>query len=193
MPREFLPAIRKLVGLHPKKREERIVDAAVEAMAEKEGFYVSEHGARQRGIRWPTLPQRNCNPVNIRHWRDKRNKPYPQTAGYLDLLAWAREKDPLAPEDVLRERALAEGWRIARRQIRLNIDRGLTLFEFFAGQRNKDGSVRIGGYAGFAPAKDGNDPLGYASFVAEAIAAELGEPVDIDTKLKDIVAGRKSG
>lgn len=53
---------------------------------------------------------------------------------------------------------LATGEAALQRQVDLNIGRGLTLDEFFAG--------KPGVYAGYAPAGDSNNPSGYAATVA---------------------------
>ena len=53
---------------------------------------------------------------------------------------------------------MATGEAALERQVDLNIGRGLTLDEFFAG--------KPGVYAGYAPSGDSNDPSGYASTVA---------------------------
>lgn len=52
----------------------------------------------------------------------------------------------------------ATGWAALRRQVDLNIGRGLTLQEFFGG--------KPGVYAGYAPAADSNQPSNYANTVA---------------------------
>ena len=56
-------------------------------------------------------------------------------------------------------------------QIQLNINRGLTLDQFFAGGTSSSGSY----YPGYAPAAAGNDPATYASNVA----LWVGIPADI--------------
>jgi hypothetical protein len=53
---------------------------------------------------------------------------------------------------------MATGEAALQHQVDLNIGRGLTLDEFFAGKQ--------GVYAGYAPAADSNNPSGYASTVA---------------------------
>jgi hypothetical protein len=53
---------------------------------------------------------------------------------------------------------MATGEAALEHQVDLNIGRGLTLDEFFAG--------KPGVYAGYAPSGDSNDPSGYASTVA---------------------------
>jgi hypothetical protein len=53
---------------------------------------------------------------------------------------------------------LATGEAALERQVQLNIDRGLTLDEFFGG--------KPGVYAGYAPAADSNRPYQYAANVA---------------------------
>ena len=51
------------------------------------------------------------------------------------------------------------GWDALVNQVQLNINRGLTLNEFFAG--------KAGVYPGYAPAADNNQPYAYAAFVAQ--------------------------
>jgi hypothetical protein len=91
-----------------------------------------------------SLAQRNNNPGNLRSWGTR-----PVRDGYAVFDT---------PE---------AGWAALRRQIELNINRGLTLQEFFGGKQ--------GVYAGYAPASDENDPAGYAQFVAQraGIAADV--------------------
>lgn len=83
----------------------------------------------------------------------------------------------------------AEGWRALRRQVWRNVDRGLTLYEFFGGKRvtdtltvtHPDGTVEevekktTVVYAGYAPDADGNRSRHYAEFVAK----RAGIPVDV--------------
>lgn len=61
--------------------DKALIDAMAEAMATKEGFYVTEKQARQRGIKWPTIAQKCCNPGNIRAWQDAQGRWYPTTGG----------------------------------------------------------------------------------------------------------------
>jgi hypothetical protein len=82
-----------------------------------------------------TLAKRNNNPGNLRSWGSN-----PISEGYA--------KFP----------TVEAGWAALHRQIQLNIDRGLNLYEFFAGK----GLV----YAGYAPATDNNKPVHYAQTVA---------------------------
>lgn len=102
------------------------------------------------------IARRHNNPGNLRSWGKT-----PVVNGY------AKFSTP------------AEGWRALRRQVEKNIGRGLTLYTFFAGQRDKDGNVIPGGYPGYAPAKDSNNPRRYAEFVA----AWVGLPADVPLKL----------
>jgi hypothetical protein len=69
----------------------------------------------------------------------------------------------------------ATGEAALQRQVDLNIGRGLTLDEFFAG--------KPGVYAGYAPAADSNNPSSYAS----AVAGWLG--IDPNTPLQAISPG----
>jgi len=70
---------------------------------------------------------------------------------------------------------LATGWAALDNQIQLNINKGLTLEEFFAG--------KPGVYPGYAPQADSNNPNQYAAFVA----SQLG--IDPNTPLSDLVSG----
>jgi len=78
--------------------------------------------------------QRNSNPGNLRSWGN-----LPTRDGYVVF--------PTAEA----------GWTALKRQVELNVSRGLTLQEFFAG--------KPGVYAGYAPA-NGNKPWQYAAYVA---------------------------
>lgn len=92
--------------------------------------------ARFEGFFQPgSLAERNRNPGNLRTWGN-----LPTSGGYVVFPT---------PE---------AGWAALRRQVGLNIDRGLTLEEFFAG--------KPGVYGGYAPAIDRNQPENYAAVVA---------------------------
>lgn len=93
-----------------------------------------------------SLAQRNNNPGNLRTWGS-----LPTSGGYAVF--------PTA----------TAGWDALKRQVQLNINRGLTLEEFFAG--------KPGVYGGYAPAADKNDPGGYARFVAGKTGIPLGIPI----------------
>lgn len=62
-------------------------------------------------------------------------------------------------------------------QIQLNINRGLTLQQFFAGGN---------GYAGYAPSADNNNPTAYANFVAGQVG------IDTSTPLNSLASGASS-
>jgi hypothetical protein len=65
---------------------------------------------------------------------------------------------------------MATGWAALDNQINLNISRGLTLEEFFAG--------KPGVYAGYAPSTDSNNPAGYAAFVASQTGIDPNTPLN---------------
>lgn len=90
--------------------------------------------------------RRNNNPGNLRSWGSN-----PIEGGYAQF--------PSADA----------GWAALRRQVQLNINRGLTLEEFFGG--------KTGVYGGYAPSADRNDPDGYARFVAQKTGIPLGTPI----------------
>lgn len=81
------------------------------------------------------LNMRNNNPGNLRTWGS-----YPVVNGYVKF-----------PD-------MATGRAALEKQIQLNIRRGLSLSEFFAG--------KPGVYGGYAPAADANNPNNYANTVA---------------------------
>ena len=75
----------------------------------------------------------------------------------------------------------AEGWSALRRQIWRNVDRGLTLYEFFGGKPNV--------YAGYAPDADGNRSRHYAEFVAKRAGIPVNVPLP-DVIRKEEIAAR---
>jgi len=93
-----------------------------------------------------TLAQRNNNPGNLRNWGSN-----PVQNGYAVF--------PTAEA----------GWAALRRQIELNIGRGLTLDEFFGG--------KLGVYSGYAPSADSNNPAHYAQFVAGRAGIPANQPI----------------
>lgn len=93
-----------------------------------------------------SIAQRNNNPGNLRSWG---SRPVVNGYAYFDT-----------PD---------QGWAALRRQIELNISRGLTLQEFFGGKSNV--------YAGYAPAADKNNPTGYAAFVAGRLGVPVNQPL----------------
>jgi hypothetical protein len=153
-------------------REELIQKLAL-AIAEKEGFYVTEAQAKARRARYPTRSQRNSNPGNIRAWKDAKGRPYPTDGGYVDFVAWAAAKWAGASHEEISRRALEEGWRILRVLAGQYLDGRYT--------RGKpptiDEMFRI-----YAPAADGNDPAGYARFVAARLGTQP------DRRLIDLVS-----
>jgi hypothetical protein len=94
-----------------------------------------------------SIAQRQNNPGNLRSWGS-----YPVENGYVKF------PDP------------ATGWGALNRQVSLNIDRGLTLNEFFGG--------KPGVYPGYSPATDSNDPRGYAVYVASRTGIDPSIPLN---------------
>jgi hypothetical protein len=66
--------------------------------------------------------------------------------------------------------SMQDGWNALDNQIQLNIDRGLSLNEFFAG--------KPGVYPGYAPAEDSNQPYNYASTVGSWIGVDPNVPLN---------------
>ena len=94
-----------------------------------------------------SMAQRQNNPGNLRSWGKT-----PIVDGFANF--------PTA----------AEGWSALRRQIWRNVDRGLTLYEFFGGKPNV--------YAGYAPDADGNRSRHYAEFVAKRAGIPVNVPLN---------------
>ena len=142
---------------------QELIQSIAQAIAEKEGFYLSETQARKRRMRYPSRAQRNANPGNVRSWRDARGKRYPIDGGYVDFIAWASVRYPGLTGEALNQKALEEGWRVLRVLVGQYIDGRYTegsppsLIEMF----------RV-----YAPGTDGNDPEGYARFVAAKLGVD---------------------
>ncbi len=139
---------------------DQLVDRLARAIAEREGYFVTEAQAKARGLKYPTRAQRNANPGNVREWRDSQNRPYPRSGGYVDFVAWASDRFPGVSAERLSQRALAEGWRVLRKLVSHYVEgkytggKVPTLSEMFAV---------------YAPASDRNDPEAYARFVAKEL------------------------
>jgi hypothetical protein len=145
-----------------------LLDKLAEAFAHEEGFFVTQTEALRHKQKFPTRAQRNCNPGNIRQWRDVKNTPYPddnEPGQYVDFVKWASITHPEADPSELRQIALTEGWRVMKRLL---------------------GSYIDGHYHGhaptlreicwkYAPSTDNNRPLEYAAHVA----ARCGIPDDV--------------
>ena len=132
---------------------DQLVNGMAAAIARMEG-YMDATGQPRSG----TIAYRNNNPGNLRAWGN-----LPTADGYAVF--------PSA----------ADGWAALKRQIGLNIDRGLTLYEFFGG--------KPGVYPGYAPAADSNHPVNYAQFVA----AQIGIPPDAVISEAAAAAGAGTG
>lgn len=145
--------------------DDALVDAVARAIATKEGFYVSETDARRRGMRWPTIAQRLCNPGNLRSWRGAEGKPYPRAHGYVDFLGWARQQYGNATN--LQDLAVAEGWRCLKRLVQSYLDG-----RYHGGRRPSPREM----FAVYAPATDHNDPDLYAKFVADRLQIPVDQP-----------------
>ena len=139
-----------------------LIDRIARAIAEMEGFFVSEPQARARKIRYPTLAQINANPGNIRQWRDSRGLPYPTSRGYVDFVAWASERFPGVSREDLSRRALEEGWRVLCVLIGQYLDGRYT-------QGKPPTFLEM--FKVYAPSTDGNHPANYAEFVARRLGA----------------------
>lgn len=113
--------------------------------------------ARFEGYNTPgSVAQRNNNPGNLR-----------SGAGQVGTDANGYAIFPDA----------ATGFAALVHQIALNISRGLSLQEFFGGQRDASGNVVPGGYPGYAPQQDQNDPNNYANVVAGWLGIDKTTPL----------------
>lgn len=83
-----------------------------EAIAEMEGFNLTQQQAVRNGAAFPTVAQRNKNPGNLRNWERRLSK-----NGYAEFAS------------------VKEGFMALYAQIMLNVLRGLNTYEFFAGKR----------------------------------------------------------
>ncbi|MCC6364933.1 MAG: hypothetical protein IT165_15555 [Bryobacterales bacterium] len=151
---------------------QELLDRLARAIAENEGFFVTEAQAKARKICFPTRAQINANPGNLRAWRDAKGRPYSTSGGYADFVAWASERFPGAAREEMSRRALEEGWRILRVLAGQYIDGRYT--------GGKPPTVKEM-FCTYAPTSDGNDPVGYARFVAGRLGAQP------DQRLVDLV------
>lgn len=104
--------------------------------------------AQMEGYNTPgTLAQRNNNPGNLRSGPGQIG-----TSGGFAVFPDA-----------------ATGWAALDNQVSLNISRGLTLNQFFAGGN---------GYPGYAPSADANNPAQYAAFVSQQTGIDPNVPLD---------------
>jgi hypothetical protein len=71
------------------------------------------------------------------------------------------------------------GWEDAERQLRIVAERypGITIAELIAGQRDSAGAVLPGGYPGWAPRDDGNDPARYAAHLCSGLSVDPDTPL----------------
>lgn len=106
--------------------------------------------AQMEGFNTPgTIAQRDNNPGNLRSGPGQTGT---DSKGYA-----------IFPD-------VSTGFAALNNQIQLNIDRGLTLYEFFGG--------KPGVYAGYAPSADSNNPIGYANFVAQQVGIDPSIPLN---------------
>lgn len=91
--------------------------------------------------------QLNNNPGNLRSWGS-----FPRVEGFVHFPTVER------------------GWHALRTQIRRNIARGLSLYEFFGG--------KAGSYPGYAPSKDRNNPEKYARYAAGIVGINPATPLN---------------
>jgi hypothetical protein len=147
---------------------QELIERIAQAIAEKEGFYLSEAQAKRRRIRYPSRAQRNANPGNVRAWHDARGKRYPTDSGYVDFVAWTSARYPGIGGEALSQKALDEGWRVLRVLVGQYIDGRYT--------EAKPPSI-VEMFRVYAPGTDGNNPEGYARFVAAKLGVDAHQPL----------------
>lgn len=138
-----------------------LVKAVTRAISIVEGFEVTEQEAKERGITFPTLPQRLYNPGDVRSWRHNGVQ-YPEQDGYVDFLAWAKLQTCKQPQI----EALAEGWRVLTELANQYIDGHYTMCV---------PPTLVQMLSVYAPACDKNDPGSYSRTVASIV----GIPADV--------------
>ena len=119
-----------------------------------------------------SVAQRNNNPGNLRAGPGQIGT---DAGGYA-----------IFPDVATGEAALAH-------QIDLNISRGLSLNTFFAGQRDSSGNVVPGGYPGYAPSGDQNNPAQYAATVAGWIGIDPAAPLNTLADAQTPSSGSSAG
>ena len=134
-----------------------LINRISDGIIHQEGLLLTPMEALQMHLPWPCIAQIYCNVGNIRDWKDKNNKSYPKSLGYVNFLSWAGG-DP--------KKALLESYRVLKVQVGYYIDGKLhggkspTLLEMFEK---------------YAPSVDNNLPIEYAKNVAKFV----GSPVNV--------------
>jgi len=151
-----------------KPSRQALIDAMAEAMAREEGFYVPR-----------SIAEQNKNPGNLRTW------------GTMPISAGGYAKFPTveAGWDALKQQIAYNVWgKGPRDPFPLRVSQPLTFKTFYAGQRDSDGHVLTGGYPGYSPAADKNNPDGYAKFVYSRVHAALKLPpeITVETPIRTI-------
>lgn len=116
-----------------------------------EGYMDKDFNARPT-----TISYRHNNPGNLRMWGK-----YPRKKGYV-----------IFPSHEV-------GWKALYRQVELNINRELTLREFFGGKPKV--------YYGYAPSKDHNNPVKYAEFISSYLRRFTPRVMGIDQVLTTLI------
>jgi hypothetical protein len=81
----------------------------------------------------------------------------------VDFVAWASERFPGASREEMSRRALEEGWRILR----------VLAGQYIDGRYTGDKPPTVEEmFRTYAPSPDGNDPAGYARFVAGRLGVQ---------------------
>lgn len=125
----------------------RIEDLA-RAIAKEEGFYIKG-----------TVPNRLNNPGDLIYVAQPDAKAHPITGRDGKVRLFAEFPDP------------ETGWSALKSQLQRNLRKHpkLTLATLIGGERDEHGDLLPGGYPGWAPKSDANDPHSYAAHVAASL------------------------
>jgi hypothetical protein len=116
--------------------------------------------AKMEGYGKPgAVPTTHNNPGDLRHSPHSAHPGDPNAIGQIDT-----------PE---------HGWEDMDFEIQLILKQHprLTLLDFVGGQRTSEGVVVPGGYPGWAPAQDNNQPLIYAQYLATGLGLVINSPL----------------
>lgn len=132
-----------------------LINRISDGIIHQEGLLLTPVEAAKMNLVWPCIAQIYCNVGNIRDWKDKNNKAYPKSKGYVNFLSWAGGDARVA---------LAESYRVLKVQIGYYIDGKLhggkspTLLEMF----------KV-----YAPSADNNLPMEYAKNVSNFVGTSV--------------------
>ena len=137
-----------------------LINRISDGIIHQEGLLLTPVEAAKMNLAWPCIAQIYCNVGNIRDWKDKNNKAYPKSQGYVNFLSWANGDARIA---------LTEAYRVLKVQVGYYIDGKL---------HNGTSPTLLEMFEKFAPSADDNLPIEYAKNVAKFV----GSPVNVQLK-----------